>query len=199
VGLALLSRGTSQTLSDFVAATVLMCGACFAPMVMLRLVHFAADAHIARDAMGSVRDGARPITSHLHAPGHGRHDFASSQGQAPQHDQPVTATSVPVDGKPPLDLSETAAGGSAAGRGGTSAAGAAGGSGAAGAAGTAVLLGQELKDRAHDTGDQLREQNDQFTETQRRTTEDRPDPADHTRHGPGIPPDYPPSSPGDPT
>ena len=41
IGLALLSRGTSQSLSDFVGTVVLLSGACFAPLLMLRLVHFA--------------------------------------------------------------------------------------------------------------------------------------------------------------
>lgn len=84
VGLALLSRGSGQSLSDFVAATVLMCGACFAPMVMLRLVHFAADTHLAGDALNTVRGGAAPVTGRAAGTvaGLGRHDHARSQGQA---------------------------------------------------------------------------------------------------------------------
>jgi type IV secretion system protein TrbL len=87
IGLALLSRGREQSLSDFVGTTVLMCGACFAPMVMLRLVHFAADSHLAGEAIGSLRGGFDPVASRLnkYAPGAamGRTDLARSQATAP--------------------------------------------------------------------------------------------------------------------
>jgi len=87
IGLALLSRGHEQSLSDFVGTTVLMCGACFAPMVMLRLVHFAADSHLAGEAIGSLRGGFDPVASRLgkYAPGAamGRTDLARSQATAP--------------------------------------------------------------------------------------------------------------------
>ena len=46
IGMSLLLR-SNQSLSDFVGVVVLLCGACFAPLVMLRLVHFAADSHLA--------------------------------------------------------------------------------------------------------------------------------------------------------
>src|SRR4051812_13607168 len=59
VGMSLLFR-SNQSLSDFVGVIVLLCGACFAPIVMLRLVHFAADSHLAGDMFGNLRTGASP-------------------------------------------------------------------------------------------------------------------------------------------
>ncbi len=72
IGMALLARGTQQTLADFVGAVVLLCGACFAPLVTLRLVHFAADTQVAGDMMATLRGGMTPVFSHLphHIPGH---------------------------------------------------------------------------------------------------------------------------------
>jgi len=94
IGLALLSRGTAQSLSDFVGTTVLMCGACFAPLVMLRLVHFAADTHLAGDAIGTLRGGVTPVTSRLGrrspSAAMGRSDLARSQTDAPRP-EPITA------------------------------------------------------------------------------------------------------------
>lgn len=61
IGLALLFRDSGQTMSDFVGEVILLCGACFAPLGMLKLVHFAADSHIAAGAMGSLRGGVDPV------------------------------------------------------------------------------------------------------------------------------------------
>jgi type IV secretion system protein TrbL len=125
IGLALLSRGAAQSLSDFVGTTVLMCGACFAPLVMLRLVHFAVDSHLAGDAIGTLRGGVQPITSRLgnnrgSSAAMGRSDLARAQAQAP-----------PPAGPEPVKAG--AMGPEAAGRSG--AASAAGGGAGAGAAG----------------------------------------------------------------
>jgi type IV secretion system protein TrbL len=62
IGMSLLFR-SNQSLSDFVGVIVLLCGACFAPIVMLRLVHFAADSHLAGDMFGNLRTGATPALS----------------------------------------------------------------------------------------------------------------------------------------
>ena len=64
VGMSLLLRG-SQSLSDFVGVVVLLCGACFAPLVMLKLVHFAVDSQIAGEMVGNLRAGAQPAMSRL--------------------------------------------------------------------------------------------------------------------------------------
>jgi hypothetical protein len=87
IGLALLSRGTAQSLSDFVGTVVLLCGACFTPLLMLRLVHFAGDTQLAGDMMGNLRGGVQPVLNRMpHGVGHsgsGRHDMARHQSQAP--------------------------------------------------------------------------------------------------------------------
>ena len=96
IGLALMSRGTDQSLSDFVGTTVLMCGACFTPLVMLKLVHFAGDTHLAHDAMSSLNGGLRPVSDRLGrlAPGAsmGRNDLARSQATAPVPEGPGPST-----------------------------------------------------------------------------------------------------------
>ena len=82
-----------------------MCGACFAPLLMLRLVHFAADTHLAGDAMGTLRGGMRPVTSRLHSSsshsGMGRHDLARQQSSSPSPNgpAPVRAEPLPSPGK----------------------------------------------------------------------------------------------------
>lgn len=137
IGLALLSRGSDQSLSDFVGTTVLMCGACFAPMVMLRLVHFAADSHLAGDAIGSLRTGVHPISSRLgrHAPitAMGRSDLARTQAQAPAPlaggPEPVKAGVLNVQSAGTSGA--TSGSGTAAGAGGSAAAAATGGATAA--------------------------------------------------------------------
>ncbi|MGY2876374.1 type IV secretion system protein TrbL [Marmoricola sp. URHA0025 HA25] len=152
IGLALLSRGTDQTLSDFVGTTVLMCGACFAPMVMLRLVHFAADSHLAGDAIGTLRGGVQPMTTRLakYAPGTamGRTDLARSQATAPPPEPVKAGPITPIT--PGTETSTAGAGASAgsagaAGAGGTAAAGAATG----GAALAAAAAAQAAKTGTH--------------------------------------------------
>jgi hypothetical protein len=149
IGLALLSRGTDQSLSDFVGTTVLMCGACFAPLVMLRLVHFAADTHLAGEAMGTLRGGVRPVTDRLHRGGGGstmtRSDFARSQAQAPRNDpapiKPQPAVATTAGGAPTAEAGAAAAG---SGSGGGSAAAV---SGAAGTAAGVVVVGKAAVDK----------------------------------------------------
>ncbi|WP_460819403.1 type IV secretion system protein [Nocardioides korecus] len=120
IGLALLSRGTGQSLSDFVGTTVLMCGACFAPLVMLRLVHFAADTHLAGEAMGNLSGGMRPVTSRLHHSsshsGMSRHDMARQQstGPSPEAPTPVKAAPLASPGKTTGSSAGASAGSSAA-------------------------------------------------------------------------------------
>lgn len=142
IGLALLSRGTDQSLSDFVGTTVLMCGACFTPLVMLRLVHFAADTHLAGEAIGTLRGGVAPVTSRL---GHrsptaamGRSDLARSQTSAPRP-EPVTAGT-------------TSTGSGAAGASTATSTGSAGASSAAGAAGPAAAAAIAAAGAAKATG-----------------------------------------------
>jgi len=169
IGLALLSRGTGQSLSDFVGTAVLMCGACFAPMVMLRLVHFAADTQLAGDMMGTLRAGAHPVTSRIPTPWggtQGRKDFARSQAESatPESDAPRAAGRI--------DTGTAAAQGAADG--------AAGATGAGG-----VLLAAQAADRtrrraqgaATDTGQELRGTPQPHT----------PDPGERNLPGPSLP------------
>lgn len=145
IGLALLSRGTQQSLSDFVGTTVLLCGACFAPVVMLRLVHFAADSHLAGDAMTTLRGGVQPITGRLgggrrggSAPAMGREDMANSQGQAPGPEPTQASTIDPNAAGPGGGAQGASAAGTTAGAGAES--GAAGAASAAGGAATGGAL-----------------------------------------------------------
>jgi len=147
VGLALLSRGTGQSLSDFVGATVLMCGACFAPLVMLRLVHFAADTQLAGDAMGTLRGGAAPVTGRAMGAvsGLGRHDHARSLGQAPGRDnqKPLGVDpDTPTNNGTATNAGSSSGGGGAAGAGESGAAGGGAGAAAGGAAAAAVVAAQ---------------------------------------------------------
>jgi len=134
IGLALLSRGTAQSLSDFVGTTVLMCGACFAPMVMLRLVHFAADSHLAGEAIGSLRGGVHPITSRLGNRGTtsamGRSDLARAQAQAPTPGGPEPVKAGAIDPQTPA-AAGTSGGVGRAGAGAGAATAATGGAAAA--------------------------------------------------------------------
>lgn len=68
IGMSLLLR-SHQSLSDFVGVVVLLCGACFAPLVMLRLVHFAADSHLAGEMVGNLRAGVQPAINRVMASG----------------------------------------------------------------------------------------------------------------------------------
>ena len=159
IGLALLSRGTDQSLSDFVGTTVLLCGACFAPLVMLRLVHFAADTHLAGEAMGTLRGGIRPVTDRLSRGGGtatmSRSDFARSQAQAPP-DEPAAI-------KPQPSVATTASGTSAGGTssaastsapagGGAATGGSAASAAAGGAAAGVVLAGKAAVDSGRAAG-----------------------------------------------
>jgi type IV secretion system protein TrbL len=155
VGLALLSR-SGQSLSDFVAATVLMCGACFTPLLMLRLVHFAADTQLAGDAMATLRGGAAPVTGRLSAVGGGlgRHEMARSQGQAPA---PQGSKPLGIDDPAGSALSGTpgagTGGGTATGGAGASGGGASGGAAAGGAAAAgAVTAGAVVASQAAQAG-----------------------------------------------
>lgn len=144
IGLALLSRGTGQSLSDFVGVTVLMCGACFAPLLMLRLVHFAADSQLATDAIGSLRGGVHPVTSRLgrHTPAAamGRSDLARAQSQSPAlapspgGPEPVKAGSLATQSNSMQASSTTAAGA------------------ATGGAAAAAMAAQAAASKAKDTG-----------------------------------------------
>ena len=172
IGLALLGRGSDQSLSDFVGTTVLMCGACFAPLVMLKLVHFAADTHLAGEAMGTLRGGAQPVLDRL--PGHrtggrtgsamGRKDLAASQGRGPRSQDPAPNTAAPTNGAPPAappgaPAAPPAASGATGGAAGTPAGGAgaaAGGMAAVGAvAGAAVSAAQQAASAAAATTDAI--------------------------------------------
>jgi hypothetical protein len=212
IGLALLSRGSGQSLSGFVGATVLMCGACFTPLVMLRLVHFAADTQLAGDAMATLRGGLNPVTSRLSGyaphPPMGRHDLARAQGQAPtpQPPEPTNAPSLPPGGGPgPSDGGPGAAGNgmpNGAGqatdiRGGTSGGvGASVGAGASGAAAAGATAGAALAAQAGaetakalgrhtaDTGQHLA---DVSTAGPRPGALDEHDPVDRSRPGPALP------------
>jgi hypothetical protein len=153
IGLALLSRGTAQSLSDFVGTVVLLCGACFTPLLMLRLVHFAGDTHLAGDMMGTLRGGMQPVLNkmphHAGASASDRHDLARQQAQtpSPSSPEPARATGIDTTAAPTLARSGgadarggSASGATAAGPGTTSASGASAAAGPAGAAvaGTAM-------------------------------------------------------------
>src|SRR3954454_7288039 len=87
IGLALLARGSDQSLSDFVGTTVLLTGACFTPLLMLRLVHFAAEAHLAGEMIGTLRGGMQPVLNRLPSGATARHDMARHAAQEPGPDQ----------------------------------------------------------------------------------------------------------------
>jgi type IV secretion system protein TrbL len=191
VGLALLSRGSDQTISDLVAATVLMCGACFAPLVMLRLVHFAADTQLAGDAIGTLKSGAQPVTSRL--PGRSsrspmsRHDFARSQGQAPSPDAstPVRSTTIGVDGP-----NTGAAGAANSGTSGSAKGAASGGSAAGGAASGALLVAEKTAATSKAAAAQGKHAAEGFVTSdavQRPPTAPPSDSADGTVRGPSVP------------
>lgn len=148
IGLALITRGSGQTLSDFIGATVLLCGACFTPLLMLRLVHFAADTQLAGEAMGALRGGVRPLTDRMSGPhgGMSRTDMARSQGQGSPAEAPDPAL---VTTLPAPQAGTTAPTGSAAS--GTAAGGSAAG-GTAAAGGAAALVGAAAFEKAQSIG-----------------------------------------------
>jgi hypothetical protein len=148
VGMSLLFRGDSQTLSDLVGVIVLLCGACFAPIVMLRLVHFATDSQLAGEMFGTLRAGAMPVVNRVHSVVHKpsrtrmAREYADASGTQTRtgsgRGPEGGATVGPQTGSAPKGGSTAAAAptGGASPGGGT--AGASGGATAAGAAGAAV-------------------------------------------------------------
>jgi hypothetical protein len=153
VGLSLLFRGDSQTLSDLVGVIVLLCGACFAPIVMMRLVHFATDSQLAGEMFGTLRAGAMPVVNRVHSAvgtpsrtGMAREYARASSSRTRTsggHGTDGRATVGSQTGSGPKGGSTTAAapasGGSPGGSSpGGSTAGASGGATAAGVAGAAV-------------------------------------------------------------
>ena len=144
VGMSLLFRGDHQSLSDFVGVVVLLCGACFAPLVMLRLVHFAADSHLAGEMVGNLRAGAQPAINKI-TPSQSRsmhrrmaHDYASGNG-SPQARGGI-ATVSPGGPRPGAQVGAASAAGGASSGASAGAGGAAAAAGPVGAAaaGTAV-------------------------------------------------------------
>jgi len=151
IGMSLLLRD-SQSLSDFVGVVVLLTGACFAPLVTLKLVHFAADSQLAGEMVGTLRAGAQPTidkVSHAHAPGRARShmakDYASGQSKSTARGGEAVSTSGAAGAKPgaAADAGGAPATGASAGSAGSSAAagGGAKAASAAGPVGAAVAVG----------------------------------------------------------
>lgn len=183
IGLALMSRGTGQSLSDFVGTTVLMCGACFAPLLMLRLVHFAADSQLAGDAMGTLRGGVQPVTNRLHrskGPGHSmtRADMASQQSRSPRPDGPTPVKAGAMVGSP---QGGAATGGASApsGTAGASTAATAGAGLATGGVAAGVAAGKAGVDVARQAGNTAAQATSQMS--------GQPDPAERAMRGPSGP------------
>jgi type IV secretion system protein TrbL len=150
IGMSLLLRD-SQSLSDFVGVVVLLTGACFAPLVTLKLVHFAADSQLASDMVGTLQAGAQPTLArvpHPRMPGANRRHMAReyASGQKASSAGGGQAVSSPKASGPQAGAGSVATGSKAAG-GGTGASGAAGAAGgtkaaaAAGPAGVALAVG----------------------------------------------------------
>lgn len=145
IGLALLFRDGGQSLSDFVGAVILLCGACFAPLMMLKLVHFAADSHVAGEMMGTLRGGMAPVLNRVPHPSTAskpmsRFEMARqySNGSPPE---PVKAGPISpgtTGESAPAPQPATAGGSVGKAGGGGSAAG-----GVAGGVGTGVLIAEE--------------------------------------------------------
>ena len=160
VGLALLSRGADESVGDFVGATVLMCGACFTPILLLRLVHFAADTQLAGDALKTLHGGTAPVTGRAAAVGGalggaiglGRHDHARSQGQAPPPDdqRPLAPDANPESGVAThlTGTSPSTAAGAGAGAGADTASSGAAAAGAVGPAAAGVIVTKAAADTA---------------------------------------------------
>jgi hypothetical protein len=158
IGMALLTRAAEQTVAGFVGALVLLIGACFTPLLTLRLVHFAADTQIAGDMMATLRGGTAPLVARVgaHVPGHfpgghdrhgghgggseagspasSRHDNARHQAQAPRTD-PTGGGGLRMPGPRGPGATPDPASPSPAGPAGPGAASGTSGGGAAGAAG----------------------------------------------------------------
>jgi len=153
VGMSLLFRD-SQSLSDLVGVVVLLVGACFAPLVMLRLVHFAADSQLAGEMVGTLRSAAQPTVNRL-AGGSSTavsrnqmaRDYATrASGSTAKGGRAVTS-SVRGAGKSsgavgsPTGATAGASSGAGVGKAATGATGATGGAGAAGAGGAGAAGG----------------------------------------------------------
>jgi hypothetical protein len=150
IGMSMLLRD-HQSLSDFVGVLVLLCGACFAPLVMLKLVHFATDSHLAADMVGNLRAGAQPAINRVSRAHSGQahrqqmaRDYASSKkhaGSAHGGEAVVPKPGPEGGGNAGAAASKASAGSTAGGAGGS--AGAAGGAGgsASGAAGASAAAG----------------------------------------------------------
>ena len=164
IGMSLLLRD-SQSLSDFVGVVVLLTGACFAPLVTLKLVHFAADSQLASDMVGTLRAGAQPTLArvpHPHMSGAGRLHMARDYTSGRQGSSAVGGQAVasPKAAGPAPGAGSTAAGSRAAtattGAGGS--AGAAAGTkaaAAAGPAGAALAVGATAAGAAADKSKRL--------------------------------------------
>ena len=140
IGMSLLLRD-SQSLSDFVGVVVLLCGACFAPLVMLRLVHFAADSQLAGEMVGTLRAGAQPALNRISSssrPGQSRGQMARDYAAQAGLSNAKSAGTV-SNGAPGASASSTSAGAASAPAG--AGAGAAGGGAAGGPAGVALAAG----------------------------------------------------------
>ncbi|MFZ5848888.1 MAG: type IV secretion system protein [Actinomycetota bacterium] len=144
IGMSLLLRD-NQSLSDFVGVVVLLAGACFAPLVTLRLVHFAADSQLAGEMVGTLRAGAQPTLDkvrQVHAPGASRGHMAKeyAAGQKASSARGAEAVSSPKAVGPQAGGGSAVAG-SGAGAAGGAGAGGAGAGAAAGGTTTAAAAG----------------------------------------------------------
>lgn len=165
VGMSLLFRGSAQTLSDLVGVIVLLCGACFAPLVTLRLVHFATDSQIAGEMFGTMRAGAQPTADRLRrAMPHrsSRNDMARDYARSDRSSRSMHRrdSGGPKPAKAATAGTQSKATGGAAGTGtgpaGSSPGGAgksAGGGGASGAAAAAGMAGSAGKAAAKKTAE----------------------------------------------
>lgn len=128
IGMSLLLRD-SQSLSDFVGVVVLLCGACFAPLVMLRLVHFAADSQLAGEMVGTLRAGAQPTLNRISSrarPGQSRGQMARDYAAQAGGSNARSAGTV-SNGAPGASAASPSAGAASAPAGAGAGAGAAGG------------------------------------------------------------------------
>jgi type IV secretion system protein TrbL len=124
LGMSLLFR-SHQSLSDFVGVIVLLCGACFAPLVMLRLVHFAADSHLAGEMVGNLKAGVQPALNRVPrgpAPGLHRKKMASDYAQPPKGGTATVSPGGPRPGASNISAGEGSGSAAAAAQSGSAAA-----------------------------------------------------------------------------
>ena len=143
IGMSLLLRD-SQSLSDFVGVVVLLTGACFAPLMTLKLVHFAADSQLASDMVGTLRASAQPTLSrvpHPHLSGANRSQMAKEYASSSKKPSARGGEAVSTANTTGAPAGSATAGGAGAGAGGAGAGSAAGGRTAAAAAGGPVGTG----------------------------------------------------------